>query len=173
MSIIAEKFWNKPLLNFRIMKINRPSVEVLRKINYNKKEERGGIKMEKQTLGQKIAKLRKEKNMTQLELANILNITDKAVSKWERDISCPDINTFPKLAETLGVSVDELLKTNISGKEKHEENNTFDMVLKAVPLAMSVAVIILTFVDRLYWEDTATLLGIAVLAFSIKNFREK
>ena len=54
--------------------------------------------MEKQTLGQKIAELRKAKNMTQLELANQLNITDKAVSKWERDISCPDINTFPKLA---------------------------------------------------------------------------
>ncbi len=129
--------------------------------------------MEKQTLGQKIAELRKAKNMTQLELANQLNITDKAVSKWERDISCPDINTFPKLAEILGVSVDELLQANASGKENNKKEDTFDMVLKAVPLAMSVAVIILTFVDQLYWEDAATLLGIAVLAFSIRNFREK
>ena len=129
--------------------------------------------MEKQTLGQKISELRKAKNMTQLELANMLNITDKAVSKWERDISCPDINTFPKLAEILGVSVDELLRANVSGKESSEKKDTFDMVLKAVPLAMSVAVIILTLVDQLYWEDAATLLGIAVLAFSIKNFREK
>ena len=47
------------------------------------------------------------------------------------------------------------------------------MVLKAIPLAMSVAVITLTFVDQLYWEDAATLLAIAVLSFSIKNFREK
>ena len=81
--------------------------------------------MEKQTLGQKIAELRKAKNMTQLELANQLNITDKAVSKWERDISCPDINTFPKLAEILGVSVDELLQANASEKENKEKNEAF------------------------------------------------
>ena len=66
--------------------------------------------MEKQTLGQKIAELRKAKNLTQLELATQLNITDKAVSKWERDISCPDINTFPKLAEILDCSIDELIR---------------------------------------------------------------
>lgn len=130
--------------------------------------------MEKQTLGQKIFELRKAKNMTQLELANMLNITDKAVSKWERDISCPDINTFPKLAEILGVSVDELLQANANAKSEHGEmKDTFDMVLKAIPLAMSVAVIILTLVDQLYWKDAATLLAIAVLSFSIKNFREK
>ena len=73
--------------------------------------------MEKQTLGQKIAELRKAKNLTQLELATQLNITDKAVSKWERDISCPDINTFPKLAEILGVSVDELLPASTTPKD--------------------------------------------------------
>ncbi|MBR3611102.1 MAG: helix-turn-helix transcriptional regulator [Oscillospiraceae bacterium] len=130
--------------------------------------------MEKQTLGNKIAQLRKEKNMTQLELAAMLNITDKAVSKWERDISCPDINTFPKLAEILGVSVDELLQANASAKsDQGEKKDTLDMVLKAIPLAMSVAVIILTFVDQLYWEDAATLLAIAVLSFSIRSFREK
>ena len=130
--------------------------------------------MKKQTLGQKIAQLRKEKNLTQLELANMLNITDKAVSKWERDISCPDINTFPKLAEILGVSVDELLQASTLSKEENGESKlTVDLVLKAVPLAMSVAVIILTFVDQLYWEDAATLLAIAVLSFSIRNFREK
>ncbi len=130
--------------------------------------------MQKQTLGQKIAELRKSKNMTQLELASQLNITDKAVSKWERDISCPDINTFPKLAEILGVSVDELLQACTAEKAENEEKkDTIDMVLKAVPLAMSVAVIILTFIDQLYWEDAATLLAIAVLSFSIRNFREK
>ena len=130
--------------------------------------------MQKQTLGQKIAELRKSKNMTQLELASQLNITDKAVSKWERDISCLDINTFPKLAEILGVSVDELLQASTAEKAENEEKkDTIDMVLKAVPLAMSVAVIILTFIDQLYWEDAATLLAIAVLSFSIRNFREK
>ncbi len=129
--------------------------------------------MEKQTLGQKIAELRKSKGMTQLELAGRLNITDKAISKWERDISCPDINTFPKLAEILGVSVDELLQANTAVKDSSEEKSTFDMVLKAIPLAMSVAVIILTFVDQLYWDDAVSLLGTAVLALSIRAFPEK
>ena len=161
-------------LNFRFSKINRPSVELFFLLRYNQIIERRCFLMEKQTLGQKIFELRKAKNMTQLELANQLNITDKAVSKWERDISCPDINTFPKLAEILGVSADELLQANANAKSEHGEmKDTFDMVLKAIPLAMSVAVIILTLVDQLYWEDAATLLAIAVLSFSIRNFREK
>lgn len=61
------------------------------------------------TLGMMIAELRKSQGMTQLELAEKMGVTDKAVSKWERDLSCPDINSLPKLAEALGVSVDELL----------------------------------------------------------------
>ncbi|MBQ5329229.1 MAG: helix-turn-helix transcriptional regulator [Oscillospiraceae bacterium] len=130
--------------------------------------------MEKQTLGQKIFELRKAKNMTQLELANQLNITDKAVSKWERDISCPDINTFPKLAEILGVSADELLQANASTKAEHGEmKDTFDMVLKAIPLALSIGVTVLTAIDQIYWEDAVSLLGLAVLAIAVRNFREK
>ena len=130
--------------------------------------------MEKQTLGQKIAELRKAKNMTQLELANQLNITDKAVSKWERDISCPDINTFPKLAEILGVSVDELLQASTVGKEETSENKlTVDLVLKVIPLALSIGVTVLTAIDQIYWEDAVSLLGLAVLAIAVRNFREK
>ena len=129
--------------------------------------------MEKQTLGQKIAELRKAKNMTQLELANRLNITDKAVSKWERDISCPDINTFPKLAEILGVSVDELLQASTSSKEENNGSKlTVDLVLKAIPLALSIGVTVLTAIDQIYWEDAVSLLGLAVLALAVRNFRE-
>ena len=129
--------------------------------------------MEKQTLGQKIAELRKAKNLTQLELATQLNITDKAVSKWERDISCPDINTFPKLAEILGVSVDELLQASTAPKEDSQEKDVTDMVLKAIPLALSIAVTVLATIDLIYWEDAVSLLGLAVLALAVKNFREK
>ncbi|MBQ3530582.1 MAG: helix-turn-helix transcriptional regulator [Oscillospiraceae bacterium] len=129
--------------------------------------------MEKQTLGQKIFELRKAKNMTQLELANQLNITDKAVSKWERDISCPDINTFPKLAEILGVSVDELLQANASGKENNKKEDTSDMLLKVIPLALSIGVTVLTAINQIYWKDAVSLLGLAVLAIAVRNFREK
>ena len=129
--------------------------------------------MEKQTLGQKIAELRKAKNMTQLELANKLNITDKAVSKWERDISCPDINTFPKLAEILGVSVDELLQANNAVSDNKENKDIIDLVLKAVPLGLGIGVAILTTFDQLPLKDAISLLSIAVVALSIRSFREK
>lgn len=129
--------------------------------------------MEKQTLGQKIAELRKTKNMTQLELANKLNITDKAVSKWERDISCPDINTFPKLAEILGVSVDELLQANNAVSDSKENKDIVDLVLKAVPLGLGIGVAILTTFDQLPLKDAISLLAIAVVALSIRSFRKK
>ena len=129
--------------------------------------------IEKQTLGQKIAELRKAKNMTQLELANKLSITDKAVSKWERDISCPDINTFPKLAELLGVSVDELLKANNAISEDKETKDIVDLVLKAVPLGLGIGVALLAAFNQLQWNEAVSLLAIAVVALSAKNFREK
>ena len=70
------------------------------------------------TFGTTIAELRKEKGLTQLELANMMNVTDKAVSKWERDISYPDTASIPRLAEILGVSVDDLLKCKGTGQGK-------------------------------------------------------
>ncbi len=66
--------------------------------------------MEKKTLGAFIALLRKEKGLTQRQLAELLNVSDKTVSHWECDENSPDISLLPFLAEILGVSVDELLK---------------------------------------------------------------
>ena len=62
-----------------------------------------------QTLGKRIADLRKKKGMTQEELAQVFGISAQAVSKWENDITCPDISILSQLARTLGVSSDELL----------------------------------------------------------------
>lgn len=61
------------------------------------------------TLGTRIAKLRKEKGYTQEDLAQLLDVSPQAVSKWENDLTCPDISLLPKLAQLLGVSVDTLL----------------------------------------------------------------
>ena len=61
------------------------------------------------TIGEIISFLRKEKNMTQNDLAEKMNVTDKAVSKWGRNLSCPDVNSIPKLAKILDISVEELL----------------------------------------------------------------
>ena len=62
------------------------------------------------TLGEKIANLRKNKKMTQEELAGHLNISGQAISKWENDLSIPDISVLIELSELFNVSLDELLK---------------------------------------------------------------
>ncbi len=65
--------------------------------------------MDREMLGRFIAQRRKERNMTQRELAEKLHVTDKAVSKWERGAGCPDISLLEPLAEALELSVDQLL----------------------------------------------------------------
>ena len=66
------------------------------------------------TIGKRIAALRREKGLKQDDLAQMLEVSPQAVSKWENDQTCPDIALLPKLAQILGVSVDELL----SGKQE-------------------------------------------------------
>ena len=61
------------------------------------------------TLGTRIAFLRKGRSMTQEDLAAKMGVSSQAVSKWENDISCPDIQLLPQLAATLGATVDSLL----------------------------------------------------------------
>lgn len=62
-----------------------------------------------ESIGNRIAKLRKENRMSQENLAEKLGVSAQAVSKWENGQSCPDISLLPQLANLLGVSVDELL----------------------------------------------------------------
>ena len=64
--------------------------------------------------GNKILQLRKQQNMTQKELADLLSVTDKAVSKWERGMNFPDLLTLEKIAEVFDTSAVELL-----GIERH------------------------------------------------------
>lgn len=66
--------------------------------------------MEKKTIGSFIAVLRKAAGMTQKQLAEKLNVSDKAVSRWERDETLPDLTLIPVLAEIFGVTSDELLR---------------------------------------------------------------
>lgn len=62
------------------------------------------------TLGTRIAEYRKAKGITQDQLAEHMGVSSQAVSKWENDISCPDISLLPKLADYLGTSIDVLLR---------------------------------------------------------------
>lgn len=130
--------------------------------------------MKNQTLGAMIATLRKEKGMTQLDLAQRLGVTDKAVSKWERDLSCPDVNSLPKLAEVLGVTVDGLMQTKIMPvTEKRSWEHILDMVLKAVPLAMGLALIVVSILDQdISIQDVAGFAGIGLFGISLYQLRK-
>ena len=66
--------------------------------------------MNYEKIGEFIAEKRKEKNLTQVELAKKLGVTDKAVSKWERGLGCPDVSILEILSKELDVSILELLK---------------------------------------------------------------
>lgn len=65
--------------------------------------------MNQEKIGKFIADCRKEKGLTQLQLAEKLNITNRAVSKWETGKSCPDVSLMPDLCNVLGITVNELL----------------------------------------------------------------
>ena len=90
------------------------------------------------TLGKRIAALRRQMDLKQDDLAEMLNVTPQAVSKWENDQTCPDISLLPELAKILGVSVDELL----SGKNElqpdvrlipvEQRKDIKDMILRIV-----------------------------------------
>ena len=119
--------------------------------------------MANKTMGEIISTLRKEKGMTQKELADMLSITDKAVSKWERDVACPDTMTIPRLAEILGVSVEELMNAKAAPVTGHKgAGYLLDIILKVVPLAMGVAVIVTSLLGELDANSGFTMLGIGL-----------
>lgn len=75
--------------------------------------------MDYEKIGKFIATSRKKQGLTQKELANLLNITDRAVSKWERGKGCPDVSLLEELSKILNVSIIELLKgEKINNREK-------------------------------------------------------
>ncbi|MGN0268683.1 MAG: helix-turn-helix domain-containing protein [Lachnospiraceae bacterium] len=74
--------------------------------------------MDASYIGKKISECRKQKGMTQKELAELLNITDKAVSKWERGLNFPDIALLEQLADALQISVTELLGIENTPREQ-------------------------------------------------------
>lgn len=132
--------------------------------------------MTKQSFGATIASLRKERGMTQLDLAQLMGVTDKAVSKWERDLSFPDVASLPKLAEVLGASVDELLEVKSAAQEppaSERASAMIGLVLRAVGLAMGVAVAVLTFMDKVDLKSACGMLGIGLACLGIAQISDR
>jgi len=132
--------------------------------------------MKKQTPGMMISSLRKERGMTQLELAEKMGVTDKAVSKWERDLSFPDINSIPKLAEIFEISVDELMQGKTETKESMSSNKAdeiVDVALKGIGIAMGISVTVLSVFGEVKTKNALIMLGIGLASISIFLLKNK
>ncbi len=75
------------------------------------------------TIGENIKRLRRSRGMTQEQLAEILNISNAAISKWERGDSFPDITMLFPIADYFGISVDQLMGHDEKGKETARIND--------------------------------------------------
>lgn len=131
--------------------------------------------MLEKTLGEMISSLRKGKNMTQNDLAEKMNVTDKAVSKWERNLSCPDVNSIPKLAEMLDTTVEDLLNAQTKQNNGKVED-IINIALLGVGLAMGICIIVTAVLKQINVNDAITMLGIGMSSLSIyllKNKKEK
>lgn len=77
--------------------------------------------MEQEKIGKFISQLRKEKNMTQKELAEKLGVTDRAISKWENGRGMPELSLIKPLCDELDISVNELLSGEKISKDEYQE----------------------------------------------------
>ena len=130
--------------------------------------------MTHKTTGEIITTRRKEKGMTQKDLADLLNVTDKAVSKWERNVACPDTHLLPKLAQSLDISVEELL----SGKSVLPSGHRgaaylIPLVLRAIPLAMGIAVTVTAALGELDVQSGLSMLGVGLACVGLCLLKEK
>ena len=128
--------------------------------------------MSNKNIGEIISSLRKEKGMTQTDLAEKMNVTDKAVSKWERNLSCPDINSIPKLAEVLGTTVEELLNAQTK-KEDNKINEIINIALIGISLAMGICITVTSILKQIDINTAITMLGIGISCLAIYLLKNK
>jgi len=91
------------------------------------------------TLGSRISEYRKRAEITQDQLAEKMNVSPQAVSKWENDLSCPDISLLPQLADLFNISIDELMRGDNSKAEitrivPQNERKPFDKLILKIAI---------------------------------------
>ncbi len=95
--------------------------------------------MTNETLGKRIAELRRQRGLTQDQLAEAMNVSPQAVSKWENDLSCPDITMLPGLADYFHVTIDFLMRGEPADEVRmvpaEQRKNVDDMILKLYVLS--------------------------------------
>ncbi len=87
--------------------------------------------MDQIKIGKFINKLRKENKLTQYELAEKLNLTDRAISKWETGVCMPDIGTIPELCRVFNISINDLFSGEIVDKKDYNEKSEANLLAMA------------------------------------------
>jgi transcriptional regulator with XRE-family HTH domain len=117
--------------------------------------------MDNQKIGNFISELRKTMGMTQKDLADKLNVTDKAVSKWERGVGYPEITLIPLLADSLGISTGELLLGERSSMDNKNESAASDLAKTDLIVADTIE-----YVKQAHTYKTSRINGIALTILS-------
>ena len=129
--------------------------------------------MTNKSMAEVISSRRKELGLTQKDLVEKMNITDKAVSKWERGIACPDTAAIPKLVQILGVSLEELMTANPAEPSGHRgADYLVDLILKAVPLAMGIAVAVTAVLGEVEVTHGFSMLGIGSACLAVRELKQ-
>ena len=122
-------------------------------------------------MGEIIAERRKALGMTQKDLADKMNVTDKAVSKWERNLSLPDVASIPTLADILELSVEELMGSCETKEITSETERIIDLILKVIPLAMGVALFVSSLLNVLDSSSACGMTVIALFCLALSNLK--
>lgn len=142
--------------------------------------------MDQEKVGRFIAECRKEKSLTQLQLAEKLSISNRAVSKWETGKSCPDVSIMMELCDILGINVNELLsgeRINMEKYQKKAEENLMnlqkqkeraDKMKRRLEILWAVIAVILfpihMAINYFYPENQGTYVGLVVLVIGVLLF---
>ena len=101
-----------------------------------------------------------------------MNVTDKAVSKWERNISCPDINSIPQLAQILDITIEELLNAQTK-KVTTKTDEIIDLALIGIGLAMGICIIVTSILKEIDINSAIPILGIGICCLAIYLLKNK
>jgi len=98
--------------------------------------------MDQKKIGKVILTLRKEKNLTQQELGDLLGVSPKTISKWECGNGLPDITILNKISKELGITIDELLNGKIENEKNKSNNKLIHIIIITISLIILISIII-------------------------------
>ena len=140
--------------------------------------------MNQEKIGKFILKLRREKNMTQQELADRIGVTDRAISKWENGRGLPDLSLMMPLCKELGITINELISGEQIEKEDYQsklEENIFKTIdytnrkfankNKMFKIAIGIMIILITIIGLMFFVDVNRMNNNEPVVFSTWGFK--